>query len=78
MKTKKDCTTFCDCGYVDEGGNMGDIRYCALHAAAPELLDALLSLTQEIRLSKLNVKSDFSLINAHAGAMKVIKQAEGR
>lgn len=43
-----------------------------------DLLEALRSLTKEIDLSKLNVRKDFSLINAHACALKVIHEAEGK
>lgn len=48
-----------------------------LIASAPELLEALRFLASEIKLSKLNVKKDFSLMNAHAGALKAISKAEG-
>ena len=48
-----------------------------LIAAAPELLDALLLLCDNIELSKLNVKKDFSLMNAHANACKAIRKARG-
>jgi hypothetical protein len=46
-------------------------------AAAPDLLQALKDLTKEINLSKLNVRKDFSLLNAHACATKAIAKAEG-
>ena len=49
-----------------------------LIAAAPELLDALESLTKEINLGKLNVKKDFSLLVAHANATKMIAKATGK
>jgi hypothetical protein len=49
-----------------------------LIAAAPAMYEALKFLTSEIDLSKLNVRKDFSLMNAHAGAIKVILQAEGK
>ena len=49
-----------------------------LIAAAPELLEACKYLTKEIDLSKLNIKKDFSLINAHAAALKAIRKAEGK
>lgn len=47
-----------------------------LIAAAPDMLRALKELTKEINLSKLNIRKDFSLINAHAGALKEIHKAE--
>jgi hypothetical protein len=47
-------------------------------AAAPAMYEALKFLTSEIDLSKLNVRKDFSLMNAHAWAIKVILQAEGK
>ena len=50
----------------------------AKHAAAPAMYEALKFLTSEIDLSKLNVRKDFSLMNAHAWAIKVILQAEGK
>lgn len=49
-----------------------------LIAAAPAMYEALKFLTSEIDLSKLNVRKDFSLMNAHAWAVKVILQAEGK
>ena len=42
------------------------------------LLNALKSLVKEIDLSKLNIRKDFSLLNAHAFATKTIHQAEGK
>lgn len=48
-----------------------------LIASAPDLLLALKGLTKEINLSKLNVRKDFSLLNAHACATKAIWKAEG-
>jgi len=47
-----------------------------LFASAPELLNALRGLTKEISLSKLNVRKDFSLMNAHACALKLIHKLE--
>lgn len=48
-----------------------------LIAAAPELLRALQDLTKSIELAKLNVKKDFSILNAHACATKAIYKATG-
>ena len=48
-----------------------------LIAAAPDLLEALESLTAEISLKKVNIRKDFSLINAHANALKMIIKARG-
>jgi|ERR1043166_3400052 hypothetical protein len=48
-----------------------------LIAAAPELLAALKHLTAEIHLGALNIRKDFSLINAHASATRAIAKAEG-
>ena len=50
----------------------------ALIAAAPVMYEALRMLTSEINLSTLNVRKDFSLMNAHACAVKAILQAEGK
>jgi hypothetical protein len=47
-----------------------------LIAAAPSMLQALKDLTGKIQLWKLNVRKDFSLLNAHATATKAIWQAE--
>ncbi len=44
----------------------------ALIRATPELLLALEGLAREINLSKLKIRKDFSLINAHAYATKVL------
>ena len=55
-----------------------DKANAALIAAAPAMYEALKFLTSEIDLSKLNVRKDFSLMNAHAWAIKVILQAEGK
>lgn len=42
------------------------------------LLIALKDLLKEIDLSKLKVRKDFSLLNAHAAATKAILKAEGK
>ena len=55
-----------------------DKANAVLIAAAPAMYEALKFLTSEIDLSKLNVRKDFSLMNAHAWAVKVILQAEGK
>jgi len=47
-----------------------------LYAAAPDLLAALEYLAAQIDLSKLKVKKDFSLMNAHVGALKAIAKAK--
>lgn len=44
--------------------------------AHEELLAALRSLTKQIHLGKLNIRKDFSLINAHAWATKIIAKTE--
>lgn len=49
-----------------------------LAIAAPELLEACKGLVEVIDLSKLKIRKDFSLINAHAYATKIIAKAEGR
>lgn len=46
-----------------------------LISAAPSLLEALQMLVKEIDLSKLNIRKNFSLINAHAYALKQIHKA---
>lgn len=43
-----------------------------------ELLEAIHSLTKEIDLKKLNIRKDFSLINAYACALKTLAKAEGK
>lgn len=43
----------------------------------PDLLEALKNLTEQVQLSKLSIRKDFSLINAHAAAVKAIAKAEG-
>jgi hypothetical protein len=46
------------------------------HSAKPtSLFRALVDLTKEIDLNKLNIRKDFSLINAHACATKAIREA---
>ena len=57
---------------TEEQGNVN------LIAAAPAMYEALRMLTSEINLSTLNVRKDFSLMNAHACAVKAILQAEGK
>ena len=64
-----------------EGGGQ-DIAECLecnapLFSTAPDLLYAIEELTGAIQLSKLNIRKDFSLINAHAYALKVIRKAKG-
>ena len=48
-----------------------------LIASAPELYEALDYLTKEIDLNKLNIRKDFSLINAHACALKALYKVNG-
>jgi hypothetical protein len=48
-----------------------------LIAAAPTLLEALELLTRETPLHALNIRKDFSLINAHANACAAIREAKG-
>jgi len=43
-----------------------------------ELLQALKDLAREIDLRKLNIRKDFSLMSAHAFALKAIAKAEGK
>lgn len=43
-----------------------------------ELVEAIRALTKEIQLNKLNIRKDFSLINAHACALKAVFKAEGK
>lgn len=50
-----------------------------LIAAAPEMLEALKELKNQIRVRhKMNVKKDYSLLLADAAAGKAIAKAEGR
>ncbi|HEX6827241.1 MAG TPA: hypothetical protein VF077_13060 [Nitrospiraceae bacterium] len=44
--------------------------------AAPELLQALQYLATEVWRLKLNIRKDFSLLNAHACATKLIHRIE--
>ncbi len=44
---------------------------------SPAMYEALKKLTSEIHLSKLNIRKDFSLINAHTNALKIIAAVEG-
>ena len=46
-----------------------------LIASAPYLLEALKALSGQINLSKLDIRKDFCLINAHAAALKAIQKA---
>ena len=62
--------------YID--GESRQQAHAALIAAAPAMYEALRVLTSEINLSTLNVRKDFSLMNAHACAVKAILQAEGK
>ncbi len=62
---------------TDEGKKMAreNLNHMAQVATgANELLTALKDLAKEINLSKLNVRNDFSLINAHAQALKTIEK----
>lgn len=43
-----------------------------------EMLEALKGLTANIDLSQLHIRKHFSLLNAHAFAIKLIAKAEGR
>ena len=73
--TYKPCMTNAKVGgYWDEEAQAN----AALIAAAPVMYEALRMLTSEINLSTLNVRKDFSLMNAHACAVKAILQAEGK
>lgn len=44
---------------------------------AQRLADALKFLADQVQLGKLNIRKDFGLINAHAGATKALHQWEG-
>ncbi len=63
--------------YGDHPANLEADANGHLIAAAPELLEALLYLVSQVNLSKLNIRKDFSLINAHAAATKAIYHAKG-
>lgn len=73
---------------IDNRGLIADLEHtpfiehaqanARLIAAAPAMYEALRVLTSEINLSTLNIRKDFSLINAHACAVKAILQAEGK
>jgi len=52
-------------------------RASEAEAQCDELLAAMKFLTREIHLGKLNIRKDFSLINAHAAALKAIARCEG-
>ena len=62
----------------NDNGEPDGFANAALIAAAPAMYEALRVLTSEINLSTLNVRKDFSLMNAHACAVKAILQAEGQ
>jgi hypothetical protein len=49
-----------------------DNAHDALAVENERLREALKGLANEINLSKLNVRKDFSLMNAHAYALKVL------
>ena len=56
----------------DEEG-LANAQYTALSVNnLHHLAEALEILTKEINLGKLNIKKDFSLINAHANALKAL------
>jgi len=60
---------------VAQGGRM-NLANAKLVAAAPELLRALQDLCEEAwKLRSKNVRKDFSLLNAHACAIKAINKA---
>ena len=54
------------------------IRERRLQVEISELREAIKLLANEINLSKLNVKKDFSLMVAHANALKVIGKNDGK
>jgi len=51
------------------------IPYAKVKRERDALLYALMRLRDEIKLEKLNIRKDFYLINAHAGASKAIHEA---
>jgi len=77
--------SYCQCTDCD---NSGTVATFSGQEAAPvkpsleminaELLQALKALVGEIDLSKLSVRKDFSLLNAHACATKTVAKAEGK
>lgn len=70
-----ECTLDCGCRIRRMGDVYGDhsvaLYRCAMHAAAPELLEALKGISKEAWILK-----DFSLLDAHAAAIKAITKAE--
>lgn len=60
-------------GFVFDEKYVDFVRAVNFHEA---LLEALKALAKEVDLNKLNIRKDFSLINAHAYALKVIHRAE--
>lgn len=65
--------------YISVGGPHKE-QFAALIVRAVNnheaLLQALKDLTKEISLKSLNIRKDFSLLNAHASATKAISQAQ--
>ena len=66
---------------VHNFGDEGDMMFRAERAARmlnchDDLLAALEGLAKEINLSKLDIRKDFSLMNAHACALKEIHKAK--
>jgi hypothetical protein len=60
------------------GSESGAEEVLKLLRQRDDLLDALKGLAGQIQLGKLNIRKDFSLINAHAVATKAIYKAEGK
>lgn len=78
-------SSYCECMNCDCSGTVATFSGQEAAPVKPspetinaELLQALKALVGEIDLSKLNVRKDFSLLNAHACATKTIAKAEGR
>jgi hypothetical protein len=63
--------------YADDNKRLAEYdEISTLAAAAPEMLEVMRTLAGAVNLSKLNIRKDFHLINAHACALKIIHNLE--
>ena len=66
----------CGCHIIRESAGALFIRWCAMHAAAPHLLQALETMTKAFGNQRFNVRKDFSKMLAIEAAHTAIAKAE--
>lgn len=80
MTTKTKRIAACGCIVSHDKDNVERLELCKLHAAAPEMYEALKELVNATPLVKLNVKNSdhYSWMVRMAAASKALAKADGK